>query len=56
VAEYINTAPFEEKSDSWQSLAERAGVVKEYTFEKGRDNVQFHPGTIQWHVTDSLSE
>jgi hypothetical protein len=51
IALYIRQAPFNEKGDSWQDLAERAGVVKEYIHERGKENIQFHAETIQQRVT-----
>ncbi|USP75848.1 hypothetical protein yc1106_03122 [Curvularia clavata] len=51
VATYIKNAPFHEKSDSWQDLAEKAGVVKEYKHEKGAENIQWSSHYIQRRVT-----
>jgi hypothetical protein len=51
VASYICQAPFEKKSDSWQDLAKRAGVVKEYKHERSVLNVQFTEQHIQKRVT-----
>ncbi|KAF1939053.1 hypothetical protein EJ02DRAFT_497951 [Clathrospora elynae] len=52
IASYIQEAPFVEKADPWQDLAERAGVVKEYKHEARASNVQFHPHMIQERVTE----
>ncbi|KAF1941726.1 hypothetical protein EJ02DRAFT_466299 [Clathrospora elynae] len=48
IATYIDNCPFEEKSDPWKDLAERAGVVKEY---RDKENLDFDTQTIQKHVT-----
>lgn len=51
ISTYIRDAPFDEKSFSWQDIAEKAGVVKEYRHERGARNLQWHPKVIQRHVT-----
>ncbi|KAJ5029043.1 hypothetical protein J3E73DRAFT_429693, partial [Bipolaris maydis] len=51
ITTYIRDAPFHEKSDPWQDLAERAVVVKEYRHERGAQNIQWHPKYIQRRVT-----
>lgn len=50
ISDYIVQAPFDEKDDTWEELAERAGVVKEV---QSKRNIQYHPTTIQRRVTEA---